>query len=148
MSPVSVIFRVYCADHTFCTLRLPVNATAETIKVGAYEKCSLRHPVQDLRIVEVKSNGERVPFRDSEHSIPTTVALNSCIFLTPKDHMDALVMICVLHFRRCVQMLDAVWVKTFEKNVHFPRGNKNYIFWNDVKIFIFFFVKIERFYYH
>jgi Rap guanine nucleotide exchange factor 4 len=88
---VSVIFRVYCADHTFCTLRLPVNATAETIKVGAYEKCSLRHPVQDLRIVEVKSNGERVPFRDSEHSIPTTVALNSCIFLTPKDHMDALV---------------------------------------------------------
>jgi len=88
---ISVIFRVYCADHTFCTLRLPVNATAETIKVGAYEKCSLRHPVQDLRIVEVKSNGERVPFRDSEHSIPTTVALNSCIFLTPKDHMDALV---------------------------------------------------------
>jgi len=82
---------VYCADHTFCTLRLPVNATAETIKVGAYEKCSLRHPVQDLRIVEVKSNGERVPFRDSEHSIPTSVALNSCIFLTPKDHMDALV---------------------------------------------------------
>ncbi|XP_022161315.1 rap guanine nucleotide exchange factor 4 [Myzus persicae] len=85
-----IIFRVYCADHTFCTLRLPVNATAETIKVGAYEKCSLRHPVQDLRIVEVKSNGERVPFRDSEHSIPTSVALNSCIFLTPKDHMDAL----------------------------------------------------------
>lgn len=94
---VSVIFRVYCADHTFCTLRLPVNATAETIKVGAYEKCSLRHPVQDLRIVEVKSNGERVPFRDSEHSIPTTVGLNSCIFLTPKDHMDALVIIYAVY---------------------------------------------------
>jgi len=63
--PLSVIFRVYCADHTYCTLRQPVNATAETIKQNAADKLGLRH--EDLVLAEVKSNGKlickQVPLR-------------------------------------------------------------------------------------
>jgi len=51
----AVIFRVYCADHTYCTLRQPVNATAETVKQSAADKLGLKH--EDLVLVEVKSNG-------------------------------------------------------------------------------------------
>ncbi|KDR12164.1 Rap guanine nucleotide exchange factor 4, partial [Zootermopsis nevadensis] len=83
-----IIFRVYCADHTYCTLRFNVNATAETIKVSAADKLKLRH--DDLVLVEVKSSGERVVFRDSDVSIPTGLSLNGRIFVSPKDHLDAL----------------------------------------------------------
>lgn len=55
---LSVIFRVYCADHTYCTLRQPVNATAETIKQNAADKLGLRH--EDLVLAEVKSNGKLI----------------------------------------------------------------------------------------
>ncbi|KAI5744870.1 hypothetical protein M8J76_006025 [Diaphorina citri] len=85
-----IIFRVYCADHTFCTLRFPVNATAEQIKTSAAEKLGLLVSPSDLLLVEVKSTGERVVFRDNDLSIPTALSLNGRIFVSPKDHLDAL----------------------------------------------------------
>lgn len=81
---------MYCADHTYCTLRLPVDTTAETIKYVAADKLKLRAN-EDLLLVEVKSNGERVVFRDDDISIPTALTLNGRIFVSPKDHLDALV---------------------------------------------------------
>lgn len=51
----TVIFRVYCADHTYCTLRFPLSTTAEVIKVSAADKLGLKH--DDLILVEVKSSG-------------------------------------------------------------------------------------------
>jgi hypothetical protein len=51
------IFRVYCADHTYCTLRFPLSTTAEVIKVSAADKLGLKH--DDLVLVEVKSSGTR-----------------------------------------------------------------------------------------
>ncbi|XP_047112934.1 rap guanine nucleotide exchange factor 4 [Schistocerca piceifrons] len=83
-----IIFRVYCADHTYCTLRFPVCTTAETIKLCAADKLKIRH--DDLVLVEVKSSGERVIFRDNDISIPTGLSLNGRIFVSPKDHIDAL----------------------------------------------------------
>ncbi|KAF5272240.1 hypothetical protein FQA39_LY01322 [Lamprigera yunnana] len=85
-----IIFRVYCADHTYCTLRSPVDSTAETIKLSAADKLKLR-PNDELLLVEVKSNGERVTFKDNDISIPTALSLNGRIFVSPKDHLDALV---------------------------------------------------------
>lgn len=87
---LKVIFRVYCADHTYCTLRLPVDSTAETIKLCAADKLKLR-PNDELLLVEVKSNGERVTFKDNDISIPTALSINGRIFVSPKDHLDALV---------------------------------------------------------
>ncbi|XP_063237984.1 rap guanine nucleotide exchange factor 4 [Bacillus rossius redtenbacheri] len=83
-----IIFRVYCADHTYCTLRLPVSATAEAVKLSAADKLKLRHP--DLVLVEVRSNGDRVAFRDDDLGIPTSLSLNGRIFVSPRDHLDAL----------------------------------------------------------
>lgn len=84
-----IIFRVYCADHTYCTLRLPVETAAETIKVVAADKLKMRDN-DDLLLVEVKSNGERVTFRDDDISIPTALTINGRIFVSPKEHLDAL----------------------------------------------------------
>lgn len=83
-----IIFRVYCADHTYCTLRFQLNTTAENIKVSAADKLKLGH--DDLVLVEVKSSGERFVFHDSDVSVPTGLSLNGRIFVSPKDHLDAL----------------------------------------------------------
>ncbi|XP_008198036.1 rap guanine nucleotide exchange factor 4 isoform X4 [Tribolium castaneum] len=99
-----IIFRVYCADHTYCTLRLPVDTTAETIKIVAAEKLKMRS-TDELLLVEVKSNGERVTFKDNDISIPTALSLNGRIFVSPKDHLDALT--CLAEQEESTQGIDA-----------------------------------------
>lgn len=56
----------------------------------AADKLKMR-PNEDLVLVEVKSNGERVVFKDEDISIPTALSINGRIFVSPKDHQDALV---------------------------------------------------------
>lgn len=82
---------MYCADHTYCTLRFPINATAEMIKASAADKLQLNRSNEDLVLAEVKSNGERTIFKDHDVSIPTALYLNARIFVSSKDHIDALV---------------------------------------------------------
>ncbi|XP_054090739.1 rap guanine nucleotide exchange factor 4 isoform X3 [Zeugodacus cucurbitae] len=85
-----IIFRVYCADHTYCTLRFPLHTTAEIIKACAADKLQLNRGPEDLVLVEVKSNGERSVYKDNDVSVPTGLSLNGRLFVSVKDHLDAL----------------------------------------------------------
>lgn len=87
---------MYCADHTYCTLRFPINATAEMIKASAADKLQLNRANDDLVLAEVKSNGERTVFKDHDVSIPTALYLNARIFVSSKDHIDALVRLLII----------------------------------------------------
>lgn len=49
------LFRVYCADHTYCTLKLLLGTTAERIKQCAAEKMGFQDCAQVL-LIEVKSD--------------------------------------------------------------------------------------------
>lgn len=48
------IFKVYCADHTYTTICLPINATVRDIVLSARDKLCLGH---DPVLCEVKSSG-------------------------------------------------------------------------------------------
>ncbi|XP_039969265.1 rap guanine nucleotide exchange factor 4 [Bactrocera neohumeralis] len=85
-----IIFRVYCADHTYCTLRFPLHTTAGIIKACAADKLQLNRGPEDLVLIEVKSNGERSLYKDNDVSIPTSLSLNGRLFVSVKDHLDAL----------------------------------------------------------
>lgn len=61
------------------------------IKASAADKLQLNRPNDDLVLAEVKSNGERTIFKDHDVSIPTALYLNARIFVSSKDHIDALV---------------------------------------------------------
>lgn len=84
-----IIYRVYCADHTYCTLRTQVATNAEQIKYAAADKLKIRQ-TEDLALVEVKSNGERSTFSDDDVGIPTALTVNGRVFVSPRDHLDAL----------------------------------------------------------
>lgn len=60
------------------------------IKACAADKLQINRNTDDLCLVEVKSNGERTVFKDNDVSIPTGLTLNGRIFVSPKDHLDAL----------------------------------------------------------
>lgn len=66
-------------------------ATAEMVKACAADKLQINRATEDLSLLEVKSNGERIVFKDSDVSIPTVLSLNGRIFVSPKDHIDAMV---------------------------------------------------------
>ncbi|CAG7720641.1 unnamed protein product [Allacma fusca] len=83
-----IIFRVYCADHTYCTLRFHLSTTAETLKHVAADKLGLKH--DDLVLVELKSSGEKIVFNDGDVSVPTSLSINGRIFISLRDHLDAL----------------------------------------------------------
>ncbi|XP_069942106.1 rap guanine nucleotide exchange factor 4, partial [Cherax quadricarinatus] len=84
----SVIFRVYCADHTYCTLRFSLQTTSDVIKRSAADKLGVRQ--ENLLLVELKSTGEVVPLREKEVCPPTGLSLNGRLFISNKDHLDAL----------------------------------------------------------
>lgn len=92
MNPLEllVITRIYYADHTYTTLKYSMATSALKIKEVAAEKLSIREPLERLLLVEVKSNGERVIFSDKEISIGTGLSVNGRIFVSLKDHLDAL----------------------------------------------------------
>ncbi|XP_013781749.1 rap guanine nucleotide exchange factor 4-like isoform X2 [Limulus polyphemus] len=82
-----IIFRVYRADQTYTTLKTPTAATAETIKRSAADKLGLK---DDVLLVEVRSTGEKVPFKDAEVSVPTGLSVNGKIFVCTADQIDSL----------------------------------------------------------
>ncbi|KAL9966161.1 hypothetical protein ACROYT_G024197 [Oculina patagonica] len=81
------IFRVFCADHTYTTVALPYNATAQTIVNTAEERVLLG---DDCVLCEVKSSGERVPFKPHEICVTTGLSVNGRLFIAPREHLDSL----------------------------------------------------------
>ncbi|XP_041365780.1 rap guanine nucleotide exchange factor 4-like isoform X3 [Gigantopelta aegis] len=82
-----IIFKVYCADHTYSSLRLPMNTTVAQVIEHAGDKLSLG---DDLVLCEVKSMGERVIFKETDLGVVTRLSLNGRLFITPREHIDAL----------------------------------------------------------
>lgn len=85
-----VVFRVYCADHSFATLRTRVDEKAAEIKQLAARKLNLVDKQDQLILVHVKSNGERIIYNDMEFNISTSLSVNGRIFVCPLDHIDAI----------------------------------------------------------
>lgn len=103
-----VIFKVYCADHTYTTMKMRVDTPASRIIRVAADKLGLRSDQpDDLKLCEVKSTGglfplvfaldfnlfssERIIYKESDVSISCGLSLNGRLFLAPGDHLDALV---------------------------------------------------------
>ncbi|CAF0947101.1 unnamed protein product [Rotaria sordida] len=83
---------VYCADHTYTTMKMRVDTPAAKIIRVAADKLGLRSDQpDDLKLCEVKSTGERILYKETDLSISYGLSLNGRLFLAPSDHLDALV---------------------------------------------------------
>ncbi|XP_033639246.1 rap guanine nucleotide exchange factor 4-like isoform X4 [Asterias rubens] len=81
------IFKVYCADHTYTTLRVPMSTAAGAIVRAVSEKMCLG---EDLVLCEIKSTAERILFKENDICVTAALSLNGRIFVSPREHLDAL----------------------------------------------------------
>lgn len=106
-----LVLRVYCADHSYTTLKLRFTTRARDVKVLAASKLRLQTADQrsktttntddnnnnqdsqsvasQLALLHVKSSGERVLLADENANFATSLSVGGRLFVCPLEHIDA-----------------------------------------------------------
>ncbi|XP_067405332.1 rap guanine nucleotide exchange factor 4 [Emydura macquarii macquarii] len=82
-----ILFKVYCIDHTYTTIRVPVVASVKEVISGVADKLGSG---EGLIIVKMSSGGEKVVLKPNDVSAFTTLSVNGRLFACPRDQFDSL----------------------------------------------------------
>uniref|UniRef100_A0A3Q3VTQ5 Uncharacterized protein n=1 Tax=Mola mola TaxID=94237 RepID=A0A3Q3VTQ5_MOLML len=82
-----ILFKVYCCDHTYTTIRVPVGASVREVISAVADKLG---SAEDLLLVNLSSAGEKVIFKPNDISVFSTLSINGCLFACRRDQLDSL----------------------------------------------------------
>uniref|UniRef100_A0A8D2NII9 Rap guanine nucleotide exchange factor 4 n=1 Tax=Zonotrichia albicollis TaxID=44394 RepID=A0A8D2NII9_ZONAL len=82
-----VLFKVYCIDQTYTTIRVPVSSSVKEVIGAVADKLGSG---EGLIIVKMSSGGEKVVLKPHDVSVFTTLSVNGRLFACPRDQFDAL----------------------------------------------------------
>ncbi|XP_076026192.1 rap guanine nucleotide exchange factor 4 isoform X2 [Genypterus blacodes] len=82
-----ILFKVYCSDHTYITIRVPVAASVREVIGAVADKLG---SAEDLLLVNLSSAGEKVVFKPNEVSVFSTLSVNGRLFACLRDQLDSL----------------------------------------------------------
>ncbi|XP_036175430.1 rap guanine nucleotide exchange factor 4 isoform X3 [Myotis myotis] len=82
-----VLFKVYCMDHTYTTIRVPVAASVREVISAVADKLGSG---EGLIIVKISSGGEKVVLKPNDVSVFTTLTVNGRLFACPREQFDSL----------------------------------------------------------
>ncbi|KAB0360687.1 hypothetical protein FD754_004843, partial [Muntiacus muntjak] len=82
-----VLFKVYCMDHTYTTIRVPVAASVKEVLSAVADKLGSG---EGLIIVKMSSGGEKVVLKPNDVSVFTTLTINGRLFACPREQFDSL----------------------------------------------------------
>ncbi|KAF6115761.1 Rap guanine nucleotide exchange factor 4 [Phyllostomus discolor] len=82
-----VLFKVYCMDHTYTTIRVPVAASVKEVIGAVADKLGSG---EGLIIVKMSSGGEKVVLKPNDVSVFTTLTINGRLFACPREQFDSL----------------------------------------------------------
>ncbi|KAG5852630.1 hypothetical protein ANANG_G00064560 [Anguilla anguilla] len=82
-----ILFKVYCVDHTYTTIRVPVAASVREVISAVADKLG---SVEDLLLVSLSSAGDKVVLKPNDISVFSTLSINGRLFACPRDQMDSL----------------------------------------------------------
>ncbi|XP_040417280.1 rap guanine nucleotide exchange factor 4 isoform X2 [Cygnus olor] len=83
-----VLFKVYCIDQTYTTIRVPVSSSVKEVISAVADKLGSG---EGLIIVKMSSGGEKVVLKPHDVSVFTTLSVNGRLFACPRDQFDSLV---------------------------------------------------------
>uniref|UniRef100_A0A3B3YKQ4 Rap guanine nucleotide exchange factor (GEF) 4 n=1 Tax=Poecilia mexicana TaxID=48701 RepID=A0A3B3YKQ4_9TELE len=83
-----ILFKVYCCDHTYTTIRVPVASSVREVLEAVADKLG---SAEDLILVGLSSAGEKVVFKPNDVSIFSTLSINGRLFACQRDQLDVLV---------------------------------------------------------
>ncbi|ELW64164.1 Rap guanine nucleotide exchange factor 4 [Tupaia chinensis] len=82
-----VLFKVYCMDHTYTTIRVPVAASVKEVISAVADKLGSG---EGMIIVKMSSGGEKVVLKPNDVSVFTTLTINGRLFACPREQFDSL----------------------------------------------------------
>uniref|UniRef100_A0A8B9LY43 Rap guanine nucleotide exchange factor (GEF) 4 n=1 Tax=Astyanax mexicanus TaxID=7994 RepID=A0A8B9LY43_ASTMX len=83
-----ILFKVYCSDHTYTTIRVLVSASVREVLSAVVDKLGSR---DDLLLVHLSSAGDKVVLKPSEVSIFSSLSINGRLFACSREQLDSLV---------------------------------------------------------
>uniref|UniRef100_A0A8B9QDJ7 Rap guanine nucleotide exchange factor 4 n=1 Tax=Apteryx owenii TaxID=8824 RepID=A0A8B9QDJ7_APTOW len=82
-----VLFKVYCIDQTYTTIRVPVSSSVKEVISAVADKLGSG---EGLTLVKMSSGGEKVVLKPHDVSVFTTLSVNGRLFACPRDQFDSL----------------------------------------------------------
>uniref|UniRef100_A0A8C4P1M4 Rap guanine nucleotide exchange factor 4a n=1 Tax=Dicentrarchus labrax TaxID=13489 RepID=A0A8C4P1M4_DICLA len=82
-----ILLKVYCCDHTYTTIRVPVAASVREVIGAVADKLG---SAEDLLLVNLSSAGEKVIFKPNDVSVFSTLSINGRLFACRRDQLDSL----------------------------------------------------------
>ncbi|KAM7380534.1 hypothetical protein PAMP_003823 [Pampus punctatissimus] len=82
-----ILFKVFCCDHTYTTIRSPVAASVREVISAVADKLG---SAEDLLLVNLSSAGEKVVFKPNDISVFSTLTINGRLFACRGDQLDSL----------------------------------------------------------
>ncbi|KAK6101272.1 RasGEF domain family protein [Brugia pahangi] len=81
---------IYLSDTSSFVMSIRLDKTAADICEMAKTKIRYSGSSEELHLVEVKSNGERIVFSPNDISIPTMISLNGLLYIAHNDEIETL----------------------------------------------------------
>ncbi|XP_041940145.1 rap guanine nucleotide exchange factor 4 isoform X2 [Alosa sapidissima] len=82
-----ILFKVYCIDHTYTTIRVSVSASVREVISAVADKLG---SAEDLLLVSLSSAGDKVVLKPSDVSVFSALSVNGRLFACPRDQLDSL----------------------------------------------------------
>uniref|UniRef100_A0A8C7R8V1 Rap guanine nucleotide exchange factor 4 n=1 Tax=Oncorhynchus mykiss TaxID=8022 RepID=A0A8C7R8V1_ONCMY len=82
-----ILFKVYCSDHTYTTIRVPMAASVREVISAVADKLG---SAEDLLLVNLSSAGDKVVLKPNDISVFSTLSINGRLFVCPGDQLDSL----------------------------------------------------------
>ncbi|XP_066497445.1 rap guanine nucleotide exchange factor 4 isoform X2 [Hoplias malabaricus] len=82
-----ILFKVYCSDHTYITIRVPVSASVREVLSAVADKLGSR---DDLILVHLNSAGDKMVLKPTEVSIFSSLSINGRLFACIREQLDSL----------------------------------------------------------
>ncbi|KAL2087841.1 hypothetical protein ACEWY4_016669 [Coilia grayii] len=82
-----ILLKVYCRDHTYTTIRVPVLASGREVTAAVADKLG---STEDLLLISLSSSGEKQILKASDVSVFQALGVSGRLFVCPRDQLDAL----------------------------------------------------------
>ncbi|KAL3988338.1 G-protein coupled receptor [Sarotherodon galilaeus] len=82
-----ILLKVYCSDHTYTTIRIPVAATGREVISAVMDKLGT---TDELLLVHLSSAGEKQILKPNDVSAFSTLSINGRLFACPREQLNSL----------------------------------------------------------
>ncbi|XP_019713207.1 rap guanine nucleotide exchange factor 4 [Hippocampus comes] len=113
-----ILFKVFCCDHTYITIRALVSASVGEVLHAVADKMG---SVEDLLLVRLSSAGDKVVFEHTDVSVFSTLTINGRLFACFKDQLDSLTPLPEQEGPSAGSLSSFEWMSTKDVAYHLTR---------------------------